>query len=212
VSVAGRRLQGARHDPGSFRRGPPPAGRAVAGGRGLSATASHQVYFALRPDPAAAAEAIALAERLRAKHGLTGRPLAPERLHVSLNWIGHAPAGQAVVKACEMVSSLPLPSFRIAFNRVGSFGGRAGQRPLVLFGQDGVIGVRRLYEALHLALMRPGVVRGPPQAFEPHMTLLWEPHEIEEEFVEPIGWPVRELVLVDSVVGRQNVLGRWPLP
>jgi 2'-5' RNA ligase len=177
----------------------------------VSLTASHRVYFALRPDPEAAAEAVALAERLRARHGLTGRPVAPERLHVSLNWIGHAPAGQAVVKASEMVSALPLPSFRVAFNRVASFGGRAGQRPLVLFGEEGVIGVQRLYEALHLALTRAGIVQGPPQAFEPHMTLLWDPADIAQEFVEAIGWQVRELVLIDSVVGRHNLLGRWPL-
>ena len=34
---------------------------------------------------------------------------------------------------------------------------------------------------------------------------------IAQEFVEAIGWQVRELVLIDSVVGRHNLLGRWPL-
>jgi 2'-5' RNA ligase len=169
-----------------------------------------RVYFALRPDVRAAAEATALAERLRREHGLTSRPIPAARLHVSLNWLGRPAPAQTIGKACEAVSGLRLKSFVIAFNRAASFGG-GHDRPLVLWGEEGVIGVELLHAALHAALARPGIVRGPPPAFEPHMTRMRGAQPVAEEFVAPVSWRVRELVLIESGEGRQAALGRWPM-
>ena len=49
--------------------------------------------------------------------------------------------------------------------------------------------------------------------YTPHLTLLFDERRVVERGVEPIGWTVRELVLVRSLHGqaRHVALGRWPL-
>lgn len=62
-------------------------GRALA--RTVPATAAMEnLFFALRPDAAAAQRAHALALRLRAEYGLTAQPLPLERLHMTLCFLG----------------------------------------------------------------------------------------------------------------------------
>jgi 2'-5' RNA ligase len=172
--------------------------------------ARQRVFFALQPEVAAAREARGLAERLRLARGLKGRPITAERFHVSLHSLGDAPSDQTISKACEAVSAVAQRSFLVALNRVATFGGGA----LVLYGDEGVIGIDLLHKALHSALVASGVTRGPPRAFEPHMTLLWDPREAAEQvLLEPIGWRAREFVLLRSLngEGRHEVLARWSL-
>lgn len=169
-----------------------------------------RVYFGLRPDPAAAAQAVALAERLRHKHRLAVPTLPSPRLHVSLNGLPSPAHDQTIAKACEAVSALRLRSFVVAFNRVASFGG-GRDRPVVLWGDEAVIGVEQLHAALHAALAKSGVLRGRPAAFEPHMTLIRADRELPAAYVEPVSWRVEELLLLASGDGRRAVLGRWPL-
>jgi 2'-5' RNA ligase len=168
-----------------------------------------KVFFALRPEAPAAQEARRLAERLRLAHGLKGQPITAERLHVSLQSLGDAPSDLTIAKACEAASAVGHRPFLVALNRVATFGGGA----LVLYGEEGVIGIDLLHKALHSALVVPGVTRGQPFAHEPHMTLLWDRREVPEQLVEPIVWRVREFVLLRSLYGegRHEVLARWPL-
>ncbi|HVI32983.1 2'-5' RNA ligase family protein [Phenylobacterium sp.] len=171
------------------------------------------VYFALQPDPPVATAAVRLAARLAAENGLGAAPVPAGRLHVSLNGLGEDPDERSVARACDAVSALRVPPFRIAFNRAGSFAG-AGKRPLVLWGDEGVIGVERLHAAIHLALAGWGLAPGRVRAFEPHMTLLWTDREVAPAWLEtPLAWTARAVVLLESLqgVGRQSVLGRWPL-
>jgi 2'-5' RNA ligase len=169
-----------------------------------------KVFFALHPEAAAAREARCLAERLRLARGLKGRPITAERLHVSLHSLGDAPSDQTISKACEAVSAVAQRPFLVALNRVATFGGGA----LVLYGDEGVIGVDLLHNALHSALVASGVTRGPRGAFEPHMTLLWDSRQtVEQLLAEPIIWTAHEFVLLRSLYGegRHEVLARWSL-
>jgi 2'-5' RNA ligase len=121
-----------------------------------------KVFFALHPEAAAARKARRLAERLRLAHGLKGRPITAERLHVSLHSLGDAPSDQTIAKACEGVSAVAQRPFLVTLNRVATFGGGA----LVLYGDEGVIGIDLLHKALHSALVAspqplwPGPSRG----------------------------------------------------
>jgi RNA 2',3'-cyclic 3'-phosphodiesterase len=49
--------------------------------------------------------------------------------------------------------------------------------------------------------------------FAPHLTLLYDNRRIEERFVEPIKWTVREFTLVLSLRGQTiyRPLGQWQL-
>ncbi|MBS0297648.1 MAG: 2'-5' RNA ligase [Proteobacteria bacterium] len=176
---------------------------------------SHRLFFALRPSPAAVRAALAVAVAQRAAHGLTGRLIAPEKLHVSLNPVGGSgpPDSQTVARACEAASGLRMGSFVAAFDRVVSFGQTAKSSPLVLCGEDGVLGVTNLFGGLHTALSGVGLARGPEPQFVPHMTLLYDPRRVSEAFIDPVSWRVREVVLIhsDRTEGRHRLLGRWPL-
>jgi 2'-5' RNA ligase len=169
------------------------------------------LFFALFPDAAATARIGELTRRLRDKYGLAGRPHAAERLHVSLHGIGEYPSfpTDIAARAAAAAAAVTLPPFEFAFDRVMSFSGKPGQLPLVLHG-DGVAGVTALQSALGGALAKAGLGARPSA---PHLTLLYDARRIDEQPIDPIGWTVREFVLVHSLLGQTSYspLGKWPL-
>ena len=175
----------------------------------------HKLFFALRPEGEAAARVADLTEGLRRRHGLAGWPTPAGRLHISLNGLGrHHRCPDGLVTAVRAaLHGLAWPSFVVALDRCGSWGRGEGKRPVVLWADDGLIGARLLFEAIHHRLGAAHVVRGPVRDFNPHMTLLRDETNVAERRVEPVAWRVRELVLLDSVHGaaRHEVLARWPL-
>ncbi|MGH8283840.1 MAG: 2'-5' RNA ligase family protein [Gammaproteobacteria bacterium] len=58
-----------------------------------------------------------------------------------------------------------------------------------------------------------GLARLVKREFTPHVTLLYGNNVMKPQSIEPIGWTVREFVLVHSLLGRteHRVLERWPL-
>lgn len=171
----------------------------------------HVLYFALQPPAEAAAEALA---RL-APHRLTAKPVLPARLHVSLNALGDfkRPPGPVVDKALEAVAAVSARRFVVAFNRLGTWPAGDPPRPVVLWGDEGVIGVNALYSTLHKALVRPGMVPRREAEIVPHMTLAYDRAQVAETRIEPLSWRVEEFVLVHAVhgEGRYDIVGRFPL-
>jgi 2'-5' RNA ligase len=178
-------------------------------------SARHKIFFAVRPTRTAAEGIHRLAQRERRRHGMTGWPTPPERLHTSLNGLGaHRERPERLiaraVEACGPISARP---FVISFNRLGSWGRGGGQRPFVLWGDEGVAGAYALHDAIHRVLAAAGLVHPVERDFEPHLTLLRDRIGAPEEVIEPVSWRVGEFVLLDSVhgEGRHEVLGRWAL-
>lgn len=174
----------------------------------------HVLYFALQPPPEAQALALALAEAARAKHRLGAKPAAPVRLHVSLNYVGDfkRPPGPVIDKALEAAGNVAARRFVVEFNRLGTW--PAGDpAPVVLWGDEGVIGVNALYSTIHKALAKPGMVPRREAEIVPHMTLIYDKAQVPETFIEPLGWRVEEFVLIHAVhgEGRFDVVGRFPL-
>ena len=174
----------------------------------------HVLYFALQPTAEAADQARALADDVRGRHGFKAKPLAADRLHVSLNFVGSfaRPPGPVVDKAREAVEAVTARSFVVAFSRLGTW--PAGDPPpLVLWGDEGVIGVEGLYTMIHKALVRPGMVQRRQVEITPHMTLLRDPAKAPETVIAPLRWRVREFVLIHAIhgEGRHEVVGRWAL-
>lgn len=189
------------------------AQRLAAGPRGDEAP--HNLFFALRPNQETAALIADLIEALRWRDGFTGPEVTPERLHITLNPLGgHPRLPQGVIaRACEAVSRVRMRPFVVALNRVVSFENAGRRRPLVLLGEDGVIGVHALYSAIHSAVADAGLARRSEPGLTPHLTLLRDSRAIAEEYIAPIRWQVREFVLIDSRYGesRHEILGRWRL-
>ena len=115
--------------------------------------------------------------------------------------------GQILARVMEAAAP-----FQVTLNHVATFRG-GDPPPLVLLGDEGVIGAELLHTAIHRALVTGSMApRREPKVW-PHVSLLWDRSAIPRTFVEPIGWTAREFVLLDSLYGegRHEVLGRWPL-
>lgn len=180
----------------------------------LSAQPTDRLFFAIFP-PAEVAKRIEKIQRgLRAKHQLSGRLIAVDRLHVTLCHLGDyaGPPADVLRKAGEAADRLAAPPFEVMFDRAGSFSGRPRNRPLVLGGGEGVAGVEALQRALHEAMKRSGL-GGWARPYTPHMTLLYDHRGVAVQAIEPVRWAVTEVTLVHSLLGRtQHVhLGRWAL-
>jgi 2'-5' RNA ligase len=151
---------------------------------------------------------------MRLRHGLRGRPTPAERLHLSLNFVGtfRGPPTRAVMeKAKALADKVSAPAFTVTLNHVESWKG--DPHPLVLLGDEGVIGVELLHHAIHKALAAGTMAPRREPEIWPHVSLLWDSAPAPRAFVDPIRWTAREFVLLDSPhgEGRHEVLGRWPL-
>jgi RNA 2',3'-cyclic 3'-phosphodiesterase len=173
-----------------------------------------RLFFAVMPSPEVARRIAALADALRERLGLRGRPRPTTHLHVTLQHLGDF-AGvprQRVEGACAAAASVVAEPFEACFDRVGSFRGHTGKHPFVLQAAGPVGGLVDLQAALGSRLAAAGLARR-ERAFVPHVTLLYDAQNLAPQAVEPIGWPVREFLLIHSLLGRTEyrVLGRWPL-
>jgi len=172
-----------------------------------------RLYLGAVPDSAARAKIDRLSAALRRAHRFAGKPTRPDRLHVSLLFLGSflgSPSQELVRIGHQAGAAVRMPGFDIVFDRSVSFGGRPGQRPFVLVGQDGCGPLQSLRQQMIEASIRKGVKGWARKAFTPHMTLWYGEREIDEHPIEPIGWTVREFVLIHSLRGHTH-LARWPL-
>jgi 2'-5' RNA ligase len=173
-----------------------------------------RLFFAVMPPPSAATRLAALAQELRERFALHGRPRPTTHLHVTLHHLGDF-AGlpqQRVEAARAAAAGVAMAAFQAHFDRVGSFAGRAGKHPFVLLGADEAGGLRGLHAALGERLAAAGLGRR-ERAFVPHVTLLYDARTVPTQPVEPLHWQADELLLIHSLLGRTEyrVLGRWTL-
>jgi len=168
-----------------------------------------RLFLAAIPDAAAAARMYRLARALEHAHKFDGKVIEPERLHVSLFFLGEL-SEQIVRVACEAAAEVRAPPFDVLFDRSASFQGKPGNRPLVLIGDDGLDRLKSFRQTLAAAMARKGLRHLAKRNFAPHVTLLYADRAVEEHPIEPIRWTVNEFVLVHSMHGHVY-LARWPL-
>jgi len=183
---------------------------------GFAAPAPREsLFFAVLPDPATAQRVFAVGERLRAEHGLHGRALPVERLHLTLHYLGEY-AGippRLLQQAHAAGQALAAAPFDLCFDRVASFGGRARTRPLVLLGDGEPPALRHLREALQQQLGRQGVATRADPAYVPHITLSYDEQTVPPQAVPELLCPVAALSLIRSVQGQGRYVheATWPL-
>ena len=177
---------------------------------GLGLQRLDRLFFSIFPDTQAAIRIANIAEQFRRGYGLKGEPLLRTRFHITIHGIGNYDGlpRSVIGKAIEAGASVTARPFDVMFDRVTSF---AGSDALVLCGGDGVDGVVMLHGLLGTAMRNSGLDAG--RQFTPHVTLLYDGRRIEEQFIEPVRWTVREFVLVHSLHGRTKhiPLERWSL-
>lgn len=189
----------------SFDFGPPPTPE----------PATNKLLMAIKPGWEDALRIARFGSEVSEKLGLRGRLVTPELLHFTLHYIGlfpEVPDGVVdIATACG--DTVSMPPFTVSLNKMMSFRRPRGRPPIVLCGDDGVLGLRILYRTLGDALRTRTFGRWQPRPFEPHMTLTYEGMAIETLDIEPITFTINEFLLVNSLVGKgQHVpLARWQL-
>ncbi|MRW89647.1 2'-5' RNA ligase [Duganella sp. FT80W] len=180
-------------------------------------TPTDRIFFAVAPDAGAIAELRALTAQLKAQHGMSGRATADAKLHCTLCNLGDfAGMPDALIarasQAAALVAAATQP-FVASFDTAQTFINRARNRPFVLTGGEGVVGVTALYRNLASALLKAGI-SGNPASYTPHLTLLYDDVTAAPQAVAPIEWTVRELILLHSHIGQgrpYTILARWAL-
>ena len=166
----------------------------------------HRVFFALWPDDATRA-AISRATR-EAVRSSGGRPIAKERLHVTIAFLGELTA--AGLDVARNVPPIPVGPFELTLDAVGVW---PESKVLWLAPSTMPDPLGELEERLWTALVERGF-RAEERDYRPHVTLARRARPVELA-VEPVHFPVRELALVESFPDGRNVhyevLERWAL-
>jgi 2'-5' RNA ligase len=169
----------------------------------------HEWFFAVRPSAADAARIHAYADGLLASHDVSGQRVGPDRLHISLDSIGHDVDAAVLEAAYRAADTVRLPAFEAMFEAALSF---HPSNAFVLVGDGGLEAVRPLRTALGCALADQGFSLR--STYEPHMTLCYDrDHRVARTPIAPIGFRVAGFALVKSHIGfsRHEVLRTWPL-
>jgi 2'-5' RNA ligase len=98
-----------------------------------------RLFFALFPSEEAIPHIVKTSQQLRDAHGLTGKSLSNDRLHVTLHHVGDYAGGlpDGLVEAAQNVAStLAMPAFEVTFDRAMSFAGRPRHRPCGMRGYE----------------------------------------------------------------------------
>jgi 2'-5' RNA ligase len=170
------------------------------------------LFFSLCPDVDTAQQIHALASRQRDIHGLEGKITDAGQLHLTLCFLGSVSKlpPDAVAAADAAARTLQAEPFRLTFDRVKSF---PGSNAFVLCQEEDCPALIQLRNRLLVALSRSGRFPLERREFRAHVTLMHDPKLVGLHEVEPVGWTVRELLLMRSHHGLTSyqVLGRYPL-
>lgn len=185
-----------------------PSEGSVSGG-----ATTDRLFLAVLPDAAARDRLADIGARTKHEHGLHGRLARPENLHVTLNFLGaFRTIPQNIVDAASraVASLVSLPPFDVRLDRILTFQ-RAGAKPIVAAGGEGVAALESFHRQLQKALAMQGIAA--EARYKPHATLLYDERGVPETPIEPIAWTVREVVLMHSLTGQPShePLARWSL-
>lgn len=180
-----------------------------------------RLFFALFPSEEAILRIVKTSQQLRDEHGLTGKSLSNDRLHITLHHVGDYAGGLPngfVEAAQDVASTIAMSAFDVTFDRAMSFAGSPRNKPFVLRGNEsragGLAALMAFQKAFYLDMCRAGL-QGPRAnaKFAPHVTLMYDSHGVPEQAVDPIRWTSHDFVLVHSLLGQTKHihLGRWPV-
>ncbi|GLQ50963.1 RNA 2',3'-cyclic phosphodiesterase [Dyella flava] len=163
-----------------------------------------RLFLAVFPDPQHAAQLETWAAQRLATQGFRGKPVEAGRLHVTLFHLGdytELPPG-LVAQASEALSHLAAEPFAIRFDRVGSFSSRHANAAWVLTASEGNEALHALHKQLATHLRTAALAQHTRDSFTPHMTLVYDKAAVPFESIEPLTWPVREVLLIHSLLGK----------
>jgi 2'-5' RNA ligase len=166
----------------------------------------HRVFFALWPDEATRS---ALSRATRAAvQASGGRPIAKDRLHLTVAFLGELTA--AGVAVARSVPPIEIGAFDLTLDAIGIW---PASRVLWLAPRSPPAPLEELEARLWERLTAQGF-EGEDRVYRPHVTLARRARPVEVD-VAPVSWRVEDLALVESFPDGRNVyyevLDRWPL-
>jgi 2'-5' RNA ligase len=169
----------------------------------------HRVFFALWPDDATRA---AISRATRTVVGSSGgRPIAKERLHLTVAFLGELTAeGVDAARAVPPFAIGAAGAFDLVLDLVGVWPESKILWLAPSAPPDALLDLEaRLWEGLAERGFQPE-----ERVYRPHVTLARRARPVEA-VIEPVRFAVRELALVESLPDGRNVhyevLERWPL-
>jgi 2'-5' RNA ligase len=168
-----------------------------------------RVFFALWPEPAVR-ERLAAATRIA--HGeCGGRATAPEKLHLTLIFLGAIDRAR-LPAVRSIASAIAIPAFELHLTKIGWW----RHNRLVWAGGDQCPpALQTLVSSLQSGLGREGYALD-ERPYAPHVTLLRNAlRGPTKAAIAAVAWPVHDFALVESVAAgggvRYEVLAQWPL-
>lgn len=158
----------------------------------------HRLFHALWPDAALRERIAAAAARIDREQAPGGRPLRPDRYHVTLQFLGEFPVlPEATVEAaCEAARTVAFEPFDLVLDRVGGF---AASRVWWLGCSEVPAALQRLHDGLGAALAAAGVSVKAHPVFTPHLTIRRNVRRhTRPRPIAPLEWRVEGFVLIDS--------------
>lgn len=165
---------------------------------------TRRLFFALWPDEAVRRGIVESRKRLGA---ISRRRVPDHNLHLTLAFLGDRPAGE-LADIETAADTLSASAFDLVLDRFGWFA-RAG---VVWLGGEAPEAARTLAAGLGEAVGALGIDLD-RRPFRPHVTLFRKVRRRPGlPAPEPLDWPVRDFVLVESIPGwSYQVLRTWSL-
>lgn len=154
---------------------------------------SIRLFYALWPDEATRTALNELQRRLP----LTGRPVPPENLHVTLAFLGDQPADR-LPRLTTMLNDLPQAPAMLTLDKLGYF---KGSRIAWVGMQHAPEALMSLQAQLVQGLQGGGIGFDQQGRFTPHVTLARGASPITGASFQPIAWRTAHIALVQSVLG-----------
>ncbi|MGH8049045.1 MAG: RNA 2',3'-cyclic phosphodiesterase [Arenimonas sp.] len=185
-------------------------------GIGANQPFEHNYFFALSPDAEVRQQLSQVADDLRVSDSLNGSWIASERYHLTLHHLGQFPEARPdlVKRALAAANTVRMQGFNIKLDHFMSFESKTGKFPCVLTSKYELAELKNFWQLLKESLYAQRLGQYVANSFTPHTTLLYSRQPIvKTHAVVPIQWPVKDFVLIESLVGKSEhiELGRWPL-
>lgn len=174
----------------------------------------NRIFFAILAESRIAATIARKTIALNGELGLRGWFVPEKHIHISLVGLGdHDEYPKELVEIARHIGSMIVAKpFEVSFDRLAAFGGGA----LVLRSTDGNPALQKFWRDLTAVISDSPLKPFLTKSIEPHVTLLRDEArvlKIHERSIDPIGWTVRDFVLIHSLIrkGIYRERGCWQL-
>ena len=163
----------------------------------MQAPEPNRLFFALSPVEAVRNRVAATADFLCTQHTRGGRRIKPDRYHITLFFLGNHVPGPVEAAALKAAARIEAPPFTLRLDQAGSF--RNKLVPVWLGPSELPAELVFLEQLMRKTFA--GLTQEQQPRFVPHLTILREAEKpLRKEPIEPIDWPVREFVLIRSIL------------